>query len=109
MTYIVKSKTTERKHELIRLFESGKINKEDYESEMQSLLITEKQEIQDAMASLHTQITTVEKKSESIPKKADSKTKNKLYHEAIELYREAEKIFLATRQLKKDIRERLKK
>jgi len=109
MTYIIKSKTSERKHELIRLYEAGKVTKDAYESEMQTLLETEKQEIQDAMATLHTSIATTEKKITEIPKKADNKTKNKLYHEAIALYREAEQIFLATRKLKKDIRERLKK
>jgi hypothetical protein len=105
MTYTMKSATTERKHELIRLLENNEISKEQYDSEMSAILVKEKQEIQDAINKVNDKVIDTQSKVEALPRKVEKKTLRQLYKDTIDLYREAEQVFLTSRKLKKEVRE----
>lgn len=108
MAVTTNSDLAKQRHELLRLKEQGKVSVEEFEAKHNELLVAEKEALAVKLNTLlDKHETTNVKMAQTLAKKFERKDLMKLYKESIAFYRDCEELFLASRALKKDIRDRL--
>ena len=105
MPYTINNDEIQRKQDLIRDYESGKINKEKYEQLMLPIINKENEIIQEVLNKL--KIKVIETKT-SFDNNKGLKTKKVLYRDMINNYREAKELMIEISNLKKQMRENMK-